>query len=73
MEPRQPTSPLLRHGVMNQTSPALAIRNLTKRFERVAVDALDLDIRAGEFYALLGPNGAGKTTTVETIIGLNHM
>ena len=70
MEPRQPTSPLLRHGVMNQTSPALAIRNLTKRFERVAVDALDLDIRAGEFYALLGPNGAGKTTTVRMVAGL---
>jgi ABC-2 type transport system ATP-binding protein len=30
----------------------------------VALDALDLDIRAGEFFGLLGPNGAGKTTAI---------
>ncbi len=43
---------------------ALDIRALTKRFERPAVDCLDLAVREGEFYALLGPNGAGKTTTL---------
>jgi ABC-2 type transport system ATP-binding protein len=30
----------------------------------VALDALDLDVREGEFFGLLGPNGAGKTTTI---------
>jgi ABC-2 type transport system ATP-binding protein len=30
----------------------------------VALDALDLDIKEGEFFGLLGPNGAGKTTTI---------
>jgi ABC-2 type transport system ATP-binding protein len=30
----------------------------------VALDALDLEIRAGEFFGVLGPNGAGKTTTL---------
>jgi ABC-2 type transport system ATP-binding protein len=30
----------------------------------IALDALDLDIRAGELFGLLGPNGAGKTTVI---------
>src|ERR1700761_17465 len=51
-------------------APALQVRGLTKRFDRVAVDALDLTVRSGEFYALLGPNGAGKTTTLRMVAGL---
>ncbi len=50
--------------------PALVAKGLAKRFERPAVDGLDLTVRAGEFYALLGPNGAGKTTTLRMIAGL---
>jgi len=49
---------------------ALEVRGLVKRFERPAVDGLDLAVRTGEFYALLGPNGAGKTTTLRMIAGL---
>ncbi len=49
---------------------ALEIHGLVKRFDRPAVDGLDLNVRAGEFYALLGPNGAGKTTTLRMIVGL---
>jgi ABC-2 type transport system ATP-binding protein len=49
---------------------ALEIRGLCKRFDRPAVDRLDLTVRAGEFYALLGPNGAGKTTTLRMVSGL---
>jgi ABC-2 type transport system ATP-binding protein len=50
---------------------ALSVRALTKKFgDKTAVDALDLDIRAGELYALLGPNGAGKTTTLRMVTGL---
>jgi ABC-2 type transport system ATP-binding protein len=64
--------------IMLQTAPltvpapplALEIRGLVKRFDRPAVDGLDLAVRAGEFYALLGPNGAGKTTTLRMIAGL---
>ena len=55
---------------MNQAEAALAVRGLTKRFDRLAVDALDLTIHSGEFYALLGPNGAGKTTTLRMVAGL---
>ena len=50
--------------------PALEIRGLRKSFARPAVDGLDLNIRAGEFYMLLGPNGAGKTTTLRMVSGL---
>src|SRR5437879_3435406 len=50
--------------------PALAVRRLVKRFDRPAVDGLDLTVRKGEFYTLLGPNGAGKTTTLRMVVGL---
>ena len=49
---------------------AVEIRDLRKRFDRPAVDRLDLGVRTGEFYALLGPNGAGKTTTLKMVVGL---
>ena len=52
------------------TAPALSIRQLRKTFDKPAVDGLDLDVRAGEFYLLLGPNGAGKTTTLRMVSGL---
>ena len=55
---------------MKPDQSALALRGLTKRFDRLAVDALDLTVRTGEFYALLGPNGAGKTTTLRMVAGL---
>jgi ABC-2 type transport system ATP-binding protein len=56
--------------IMNPSESALQVRGLTKRFDRLAVDALDLTVRTGEFYALLGPNGAGKTTTLRMVAGL---
>jgi ABC-2 type transport system ATP-binding protein len=51
-------------------TPALQVRGLSKRFDRPAVDGLDLTVRGGEFYTLLGPNGAGKTTTLRMVAGL---
>src|SRR5260370_12459584 len=56
--------------IMKPDEPALQVRCLTKRFDRLAVDALDLGVRAGELYALVGPNGAGKTTTLRMVAGL---
>ena len=56
---------------MSPSAPfALEIAGLVKRFDRPAVDGLNLNVRTGEFYALLGPNGAGKTTTLRMIAGL---
>jgi ABC-2 type transport system ATP-binding protein len=56
--------------VLSPTPFALEIHSLVKRFDRPAVDGLELTVRAGEFYALVGPNGAGKTTTLRMIAGL---
>ncbi len=52
---------------------AISCEGLVKRYGNVvAVDGIDLAIRAGECFGLLGPNGAGKTTTVEILEGLNE-
>ncbi|MET1007928.1 MAG: ABC transporter ATP-binding protein [Propionibacteriaceae bacterium] len=46
-------------------------RGLTKRYgELRAVDAIDLDVHAGDVYGFLGANGSGKTTTVRMLLGL---
>jgi ABC-2 type transport system ATP-binding protein len=51
--------------------PAIAVRDVRKRFRNVqALDGVDLDILAGEFFGLLGPNGAGKTTLINSLAGL---
>ncbi|MGA8803030.1 MAG: ATP-binding cassette domain-containing protein, partial [Pseudolabrys sp.] len=55
---------------MKQNRPiALALRGISKRFDRPAVEALDLTVYGGEFYVLVGPNGAGKTTTLRMVVG----
>jgi spermidine/putrescine transport system ATP-binding protein len=47
---------------------------VTKRFgDVVAVDALSLEIRHGEFFSLLGPSGCGKTTTLRMIGGFEEV
>jgi branched-chain amino acid transport system ATP-binding protein len=49
----------------------LAARGVTVRFGGlVAVDAVDLDVRAGELVGIIGPNGAGKTTFFHTLSGV---
>lgn len=49
------------------------LRAVSKRFGKVlAVDALSLQVRQGEFLTLLGPSGCGKTTTLRLIAGLEQ-
>ena len=38
-----------------------------------AVDALDLDIKDGEFMVLVGPSGSGKTTALRLLAGLEPL
>jgi spermidine/putrescine transport system ATP-binding protein len=58
---------------MNSTKSDLTLERVTKRFgDFVAVDALDLTVPQGSFFALLGPSGCGKTTTLRMVAGLEE-
>lgn len=50
---------------------ALSARAVSKRYGATrALDAVDLEVAAGELVGLLGPNGAGKSTLVKIACGL---
>ncbi len=52
---------------------AVSFQKVSRHFGPVrAVDAVDLDIRAGEFFAMLGPSGSGKTTCLRLIAGFEQ-
>ncbi|HET7016893.1 MAG TPA: ABC transporter ATP-binding protein [Streptosporangiaceae bacterium] len=46
--------------------------DLTKVFDEVAVDGVNLQVASGEFFSLLGPSGCGKTTTLRLIAGFEQ-
>ncbi len=47
---------------------AIKTQGLTKQYgQTLAVNKLDLEVEAGQFYGLLGPNGAGKSTTIHML------
>jgi ABC-2 type transport system ATP-binding protein len=51
--------------------PAISTEGLTRRFgELVAVENVNLNVAAGQFFGFLGPNGAGKSTTIKMLTGL---
>jgi len=53
------------------TDVAIRTEKLTRHFGNlVAVDAMDLQVTAGQFFGFLGPNGAGKSTTIKMLTGL---
>ncbi len=56
---------------------AICVRNVTHRFAEgdaalsvLALDAVSLDVRQGEFLTILGPSGCGKSTLLNIIGGL---
>lgn len=49
----------------------LSVRNVSRHFgSHRAVDAVSLDVAAGEFAVIVGPSGCGKTTLLRLIAGL---
>jgi ABC-2 type transport system ATP-binding protein len=56
---------------MDDSSPAIDTRGLTKQYRRVtALSECSITVPAGRISALVGPNGAGKTTLLRLLAGL---
>jgi spermidine/putrescine transport system ATP-binding protein len=53
---------------------AVVLEGLERTFDggTAAVQGVDLEIPAGEFFSLIGPSGCGKTTTLRMLAGLEQ-
>ncbi len=50
---------------------AIQTKSLTKMYaDKLAVNALDLEVERGSIFGFLGLNGAGKTTTIKMLLNL---
>jgi ABC-2 type transport system ATP-binding protein len=59
-----------RNMPLPQRRAIASARDVKKRYgDVIALNHLNMEIRAGELLALLGPNGAGKTTLVRLLLG----
>jgi putrescine transport system ATP-binding protein len=60
----------IKHRPVNQTSPHIEIRGLTKRFGPIlALNDINLTVDRGELFSLVGSSGCGKTTLLRALAG----
>ena len=61
-------------GGKPREASAISLRGVQKHFPGgvVALEHIDLEIGAGEFFTLLGPSGCGKTTLLRILAGLEE-
>ena len=61
-----------------ELTPRLSLRGVTRTFDGeggtqlLAIDNVDLQVRAGEFLCLVGPSGCGKSTLLYMMAGLTR-
>ncbi|WJY19334.1 ABC transporter ATP-binding protein [Alteriqipengyuania flavescens] len=62
---------------MSHDTPAIAIRDIVKRYkgdkgqeDKLALKGVSFDVPQGGIFGLLGPNGAGKSTLINILAGL---
>lgn len=74
--PEVPSSPAA--SIPDSARLAVEVRNASVIYQTAdspvhALEAIDLDIREGEFIALIGPSGCGKTTLMRVIADLEKI
>src|SRR5690606_16457728 len=62
------------YSAMQQLTPILSIRDVSRRFGKVAaLNAVSLDINAAEIVCLVGHSGCGKSTLLRVIAGIEDI